>query len=193
MVTTDGAGAARRMREFRNHGITSTHHDRAEEETWFYRMPEVGYNYRLTDFQCALGMSQLERLPAWTRRRREIAARYDEAFAAIDPVEPLSVREDVTCAYHLYVVRLDLERLDVDRGAVFDALRAEGIGVNVHYIPVHLHEFYRENFGTGEGTCPEAEAAYRRILTLPIFPGMTAGDVKDVVTAVRKVVRARVR
>ena len=190
MVTTDDADAARRMREFRNHGITSTHHERAEEGSWFYEMPEVGYNYRLTDFQCALGMSQLEKLSGWTKRRREIAARYDNAFAKLGAVEPLAMREDATCTYHLYVIQLDLDRLEVDREQVYDALRAEGIGVNVHYIPVHYHPFYRENFGTEEGLCPEAEAAYERILTLPVFPRMTDGDVEDVVDAVQKVIAA---
>jgi len=190
MVTTDDPEAAERMRTFRNHGIESTHHDRAEEGTWFYRMPEVGYNYRLTDFQCALGMSQLEKLPAWTSRRREIAARYDRAFAGLEAVEPLAVRSDATCSYHLYVIRLDLGRIEADRERVYEAMRAEGIGVNVHYIPAHLHAFYRDNFGTGEGTCPEAEEAYRRILTLPVFPRMTDADAEDVVTAVEKVVGA---
>ena len=190
MVTTDDADAARRMREFRNHGITSTHHERAEEGSWFYEMPEVGYNYRLTDFQCALGMSQLEKLPGWTKRRREIAARYDNAFAKLGAVEPLAMRENATCTYHLYVIQLDLDRLEVDREQVYDALRAEGIGVNVHYIPVHYHPFYRENFGTEEGLCPEAEAAYERILTLPVFPRMTDGDVEDVVDTVQKVIAA---
>jgi len=190
MVTADDVEAARRMREFRNHGITSTHHERAEEGSWFYEMPEVGYNYRLTDFQCALGMSQLEKLSGWTKRRREIATRYDNAFAKLGAVEPLAMREDATCTYHLYVIQLDLDRLEVDREQVYDALRAEGIGVNVHYIPVHYHPFYRENFGTEEGLCPEAEAAYERILTLPVFPRMTDGDVEDVVDAVQKVIAA---
>jgi perosamine synthetase len=190
MVTTDDADAARRMREFRNHGITSTHHERAEEGSWFYEMPEVGYNYRLTDFQCALGMSQLEKLPGWTKRRREIAARYDNAFAKLGAVEPLAMREDATCTYHLYVIQLDLDRLEVDREQVYDALRAEGIGVNVHYIPVHYHPFYRENFGTEEGLCPEAEAAYERILTLPVFPRMNDEDVGDVIEATEKVISA---
>jgi len=190
MVTTDDPEAARRMREFRNHGITSTHHERAEEGSWFYEIPEVGYNYRLTDFQCALGMSQLERLPEWTERRREIAARYDEAFVALEGIEPLSMREDVTCAYHLYVVQLDLNQLGVGRRQVFDALRAEGIGVNVHYIPVHYHPFYRDNFDTTKGLCPQAEAAYERVLTLPVFPRMSDEDVEDVIVATEKVIRA---
>jgi perosamine synthetase len=190
MITTDRSDWAERMRTFRNHGITSTHHERAEKGSWFYEMADLGYNYRLTDFQCALGISQLEKLPAWTERRREIAAHYDAAFAEVDAVTPVPMRNDATCAYHLYVIHLGLDRLSVDREAVFDALRAEGIGVNVHYIPVHYHPFYRENFDTGEGLCPVAEAAYERIVTLPVFPCMSDGDADDVVEAVRKVTDA---
>lgn len=193
MVTTNDSELAREMREFRNHGITSTHHERAEQGSWVYEIPEVGYNYRLTDMQCALGMSQIEKLPGWVERRREIAARYDAAFAGVDAVEPIAMREDSTCAYHLYVIQLNLEMLSVGREEIFDALQAEGIGVNVHYIPVHYHPFYRENFDTGEGLCPVAEAAYERILTLPVFPRMTEEDVNDTVRAVRKVVAAHKR
>ncbi len=190
MITTDDAGWAEKMRRFRNHGITSTHHERTEEGSWYYEIPEAGYNYRLTDFQCALGMSQLEKLPAWVERRREITARYDAAFTGMDAVEPITMREDSTCAYHLYVIQLNLNMLSVGREEVFDALQAEGIGVNVHYIPVHYHPFYRENFDTGEGLCPVAEAAYERILTLPVFPRMTEEDVNETIRAVRKVVAA---
>jgi len=189
MVTTDDPEAARQMREFRNHGITSTHQEQVEEGSWFYEMPEIGYNYRLTDFQCALGMSQLDHLPKWTERRREISARYDDAFAEVEGVEPLTMRDDATCTYHLYVVQLNLDRLGVERERVFDAMRAEGIGVNVHYIPVHYHPFYRDNFGTSEGLCPEAEAAYERVLTLPVFPQMSDEDVKDVLVASKKVIK----
>jgi len=188
MITTDDSEWAREMREFRNHGITSTHHERAMEGSWVYQIPDVGYNYRLTDMQCALGMSQLENLPEWVERRREIAAQYDAALADVGPVEPVFMREDSTCAYHLYVIRLNLDILSAGREQIFDALQAEGIGVNVHYIPVHYHPFYRERFDTEEGLCPVAEAAYERILTLPIFPRMTAGDVDDVILSVRKVI-----
>jgi perosamine synthetase len=124
------------------------------------------------------------------KRRRQIARQYDAAFEALSPVQPLSVRADVSHAYHIYVIQLALEQLTVDRGQVFSALRAEGIGVNVHYIPVHLHPFYRRRFGTGPGLCPAAEAAYERIITLPIFPQMADGDVQDVIRAVEKVVAA---
>jgi perosamine synthetase len=192
-VTTGDAELARRLRLFRNHGITTDHRQREQQGSWFYEMVDLGYNYRLNDLQCALGVSQLRRLRAWVARRREIARRYDEAFAELKTVEPLGVRPDALHAYHIYVVRLNLERLKVGRAEVFRRLRAQGIGVNVHYIPVHLHPFYRERFGTGPGLCPVAEAAYERIVTLPLFPAMRDDDVEAVVEAVRGVEGAYAR
>lgn len=190
MIATDDPDLARRMRVFRNHGITTDHRQREQQGSWFYEMVDLGYNYRLTDFQCALGMSQLFKLPGWVARRQEIARRYDEAFAELPAVGPLGVRGDVSHAYHLYMIRLDLDQLKVDRARVFTALLAEGIGVNLHYIPVHLHPFYRERFSTGPGLCPVAEAAYERLITLSIFPRMSDGDVEDVIAAVRRVMEA---
>lgn len=187
MVTTDDPDLAHRMRVFRNHGVTTDHRHREQQGSWFYEMLDLGYNYRLTDFQCALGMSQLHKLPEWVARRQEIAQRYNAAFAVMPAVHPLAVREDASHAYHLYVIHLDLEELRATRPQIFAALRAEGIGVNVHYIPAHLHPFYRERFGTGPGICPVAEAAYERMITLPIFPTMSDNDVADVIAAVRKV------
>lgn len=192
-IATDDPKLAERMRVFRNHGITTDHRQREQIGSWFYEMVDLGYNYRLTDIQCALGISQLRKLPAWVERRQEIARTYDVAFADIPAVQPLAVRADVSHAYHLYVVQLDLDRLCVDRAQIFAALRAEGIGVNVHYIPVHMHPFYRKRFGTGPGLCPVAEAAYERIITLPIFSHMGTQDVDDTVAAMRKVVGVYLR
>ena len=192
-ITTDDPDLAGRMRTFRNHGITTDHRQRESKGSWFYEMGDLGFNYRLTDIQCALGISQLPKLPAWVRRRQAIALRYDAAFARMPAVRPLAVRPEVSHAYHLYVIRLELDRLRVDRAAVFSALRAEGIGVNVHYIPVHLHPYYRRTFGTAPGDCPVAEAAYERILSLPIFPAMTDEDAEDVIRAVGKVTEAYAR
>lgn len=186
-VTTGDQELARRLRLFRNHGITTDHRQREQLGSWFYEMVDLGYNYRLNDLQCALGFSQLSRLRGWVERRREIARRYDEAFAGLETVEPLAVRDDRLHAYHIYVVRLNLERLRVGRAEVFQGLRAQGLGVNVHYIPVHLHPFYRERFGTGPGLCPVAEDAYERIVTLPLFPAMSDADVERVVEVVNRV------
>jgi len=188
MITTDEPELARKMRIFRNHGITSDHHQRRRQGSWFYEMVELGYNYRITDFQCALGMSQLSKLSRYVQRRREIAARYDAAFTEVAGIQLVAVRPEVRHSYHLYVIKLDLDQLRVDREQVFAALRAEGIGVNVHYIPVHLHPFYRRRFATGPGLCPVSEAAYERLITLPIFPGMSDADIDDVIDAVKKVI-----
>ncbi len=190
MITTDSFEFASSLRRFRNHGIASDHFQREKLGTWFYEMVEIGHNYRLTDFQCALGLSQLRRLSEWSARRKTIAKRYDEAFADLARVQPLKARPEIEHAYQLYVIRLDLPFLSKNREAVFAALRAEGIGVNVHYLPVHLHPYYRRRFGTGPGLCPRAEAAYEEILSLPIFPGMRKADVQDVIAALWKVVDA---
>jgi perosamine synthetase len=187
-VTTNDPELARRLRLFRNHGITTDFRERAVKGDFAYEMVELGYNYRLSDIQCALGLTQLARLPDSVARRQAIARQYQEAFDRLPAVKPLTVRSDVSHAYHLYVVQLELESLAADRAAIFRALRAEGIGVNVHYMPVHLHPYYQTNFGTARGLCPVAEAAYQRLLSLPMFPGMTDADVRDVVEAVNKVV-----
>jgi len=232
MITTDDAGLAERTRLFRNHGITrdpkcfssltSDFQPPTSDFSWFYEMTDLGYNYRITDFQCVLGLSQLQKLPELLHRRHDIAAQYDEAFANVSGVKPLGLRADVlsasrsaerrvpseekegatsdstprsmlhalwsTHAYHLYVVRLDLK---FDRSAVFQELRASGIGVNVHYIPVHLHPFYQNQFGTGKGLCPIAERAYEKVLSIPLFPEMIESDVEDVILAIKNILNYR--
>jgi len=180
-VTTADAELARRVRLIRNHGITSDHRQREAVGAHRYEMVTLGYNYRLSDIQCALGISQLSKLPGWVVRRQAIAGRYDAAFAGIAGIEPLLTRAGCSHARHLYVVRCDAARLGVGRDEIFAALRRAGIGSNVHYPPVHVHPFYRERFGTRPGLCPQAEAAYEAILSLPIFPGMRDADVHDVV------------
>ncbi|MBI3491617.1 MAG: UDP-4-amino-4,6-dideoxy-N-acetyl-beta-L-altrosamine transaminase [Acidobacteria bacterium] len=190
VVTTADPALAARMRMFRNHGITVDHRQRGARSSWIYEIVELGYNYRLTDVQSALGLSQLGKLAARVARRQAIAETYIRAFASIPEVQPLAVRPGATHAYHLFVVRVDTTRLSTDRATLFAALRREGIGVNVHYIPVHFHPFYRRRFGFGPGLCPIAEAAYEQILTLPMFPAMTARDIRDVVDATAKVIEA---
>jgi perosamine synthetase len=188
MIATDDPALAKRMRTFRNHGITTDHRQREQQGSWLYEMVDLGFNYRITDFQCALGIKQIATLQDRVRRRQEIARRYDEAFSSIAQIKPLGVRSNVSHAYHLYVIQLNLERLSAGRREIFSALRAEGLGVNVHYIPVHLHPYYRERLGTGPGLCPNAEAAYERILSLPMFPAMEDSDVSLVIDVVRRVV-----
>jgi perosamine synthetase len=185
VITTDREEYAKRLRMFRNHGITTDHREREAQGSWFYEMVDLGYNYRITDFQCALGMSQLQKLPRWLARRREIARIYQEAFAGIKGIKPLAVNLDVRHAYHLYVVRLDPGETGIQRGEFYQALRSRGIGVNVHYVPVHLHPFYQTRFGTGRGLCPVAESAYEQILSLPMYPAMTDEDLTIVIQTIR--------
>ncbi len=165
------------------------HRQRESQGSWFYEMVDLGYNYRITDFQCALGMSQMKKLPRWLERRQEIARQYDEAFAGIKGITPLTVKSDVRHAYHLYVIRVNQDETGIERGEFFQALRSRGIGVNVHYIPVHLHPFYQNRFGTGRGLCPVAESAYEQILSLPMYPAMTDEDIKIVINTVRSLIR----
>jgi perosamine synthetase len=190
MVTTNDERLAETLRRFRNHGVSSEARERQDAGQWFYEMVLLGFNYRLTDIACALGLSQLERLAPNLARRREIAAQYTAAFRDWTGIRTPAVRDDVDPAWHLYPIRLNLERLTASRGEIFRGLRAENIGVNVHYIPVHQHAYYRERFGTGAEfgeRYPVAENAYERLISLPMFHAMTAEDVRDVIHAVDKV------
>jgi perosamine synthetase len=190
MVTTGLADYAEKLRQFRNHGISSDARQRQRDGQWHYEMLALGYNYRLTDLACALGLSQLKKLDANLRRRREIAARYSAEFSSLPEVIVPVVRDGVNPAWHLYPIRLRPEKMSADRAQVFRALRAENIGVNVHYIPVHLHPYYRDRFAYRGGEYPVAEDAYERLISLPMFHGMNDQDVDDVVAAVKKVALA---
>jgi len=188
MVTTDNVKFADTLRRFRNHGISSDARQRQSEGQWHYEMVLLGFNYRLTDIACALGIQQLKKLGANLSRRRKITERYTAAFREIPEVVPPSVRPEANPAWHLYPVRVDRVKLKADRSQVFHALRAENIGVNVHYIPVHRHPYYRERFGYRGGEYPVAEDAYERLISLPMFHGMSDQDVEDVIHAVDKVI-----
>lgn len=188
LITTDDDDLAHRLRIFRNHGITTDHRQRAERGSWFYEMVDLGYNYRLSDLQCALGLSQLRKLDAFTVRRQAIAARYDDAFADHAHIVPLQRVDGNSHAYHLYVVRLVGGGLEARKEDVFARLRERGVGVNVHYIPVHLHPYYQERLGTGPGQCPQAETAYRQILSLPVFPTLDDAEVDGAARVVCEVV-----
>jgi perosamine synthetase len=186
MVVTNNPSYAEKMRRFRNHGLTMDHRQRTATGTWLYEMEELGYNYRLTDFQCALGISQLKKLPGWLHRRREIARKYQEAFQKHPGIRPLILHPQVEHAYHLYVVQLDLEYLGTDRKTIFRVLHDQGIGVNVHYIPIHLHPYYQNRFGTKPGLTPTAEKAYEKIVSLPIFPSMNDEEITMVIQALNR-------
>jgi perosamine synthetase len=189
MVATDNSRLAETLRTFRNHGISSDARHRQSRGQWHYEMVLLGFNYRIPDVLCVLGAEQLKRLDANLERRREIAAQYTVAFRELPGIIPPAAREDVKPAFHLYPIRLDLKMVSADRTQIFRALRAENIGVNVHYIPIHLHPYYRDRFGYRGGEYPIAEHAYEGLISLPMFHGMTDQDVVDVIAAVRKVAR----
>lgn len=188
MVTTNNSEFARRLRLLRNHGIEGDARQRQAKGQWYYEMVDLGYNYRLTDIGCALGLSQLKRLDGNLDRRREIASRYGAAFRQLPEIILPAERDYVSSAWHLYPIRLDLHRLKAGRAEVFAALRAENIGVNVHYIPVHTHPYYRMQYGYKGGEYPRAEEAYKALVSLPMFHGMTDQDIRDVIDAVSKVI-----
>jgi len=190
MVTTNNAEFAETLRRFRNHGISTDARQRQRDGQSHYEMVLLGYNYRLTDIACALGIQQLTKLEENLARRRLIASQYNVALRGMPGLLPPQVREDVNPAWHLYPIRLELEKLLIDRDQAFRALRAENIGVNVHYIPVHLHPYYRDRFGYSGGEYPVAEAAHQRLISLPMFHGMSDDDVQDVIRAVEKVLAA---
>lgn len=190
MITTDDDEMAKKMRTFRNHGISTDHRERQTKGTWCYEMIELGFNYRLTDFQCALGISQLKKLPHWIARRNYIAQEYLNFLKEFPEIAPLANKSHNYNAYHLFAILLQSEKLQNQRDFLFKALRAEGIGVNVHYSPVYLHPYYQCNLKYSGGICPEAEKIFPRLLSLPIYPIMQEQDLIDVITAMRKVINA---
>lgn len=183
-VLTDSDKLAERCRLFRNHGMERNRPD----EPWYYEMRQPGFNYRITDLQCALGCSQLKHLEAFVRRRQEIVDAYNTAFETVQALSLPCPVPSGRAAWHLYVVQIDFPGIGKSRARVMQALRDRGVGTQVHYIPVHLQTYYREKYGYGPGKCPHAEAYYERCLSLPLFPAMSDDDVRQVIDAVGKVV-----
>lgn len=182
MITTNDDELAQRLRLARTHGVTRDPAlmSREPDGPWYYEQIALGYNYRITDFQCALGISQMRRLDEFVARREELAARYDALLANL-PVTPLAQRPGRSSGWHLYVITVSPEA-EHSRRKVFDSLREAGVGANVHYIPVHLQPYYLA-LGFEVGDFPRAEAYYGAAITLPLFPGMTNADQDVVVRA----------
>ncbi len=185
MILTNSHEYYQKLRIFRHHGIVK---DDPTKGAWHYDIYNPGHNFRITDFQCALGVSQMNKLDSFLARRREIAALYDKAFYDMVEIITPDVASDVKHAYHIYVIQLLEGRLKVDRREIFDALRAENIGVNVHYMPLHLHPYYLNTYGYKMGDYPKAEQYYKRAITLPLFPAMSDVDVEDVIKAIKRVI-----
>jgi dTDP-4-amino-4,6-dideoxygalactose transaminase len=190
MITTEDDELAERMRVLRLHGISTDAWKRySAQGSWYYEVVFPGYKYNMTDVQAALGIHQLAKQERFLEVRQRYADTYDAAFEDLPEIVPPCVKEYVRHSWHLYVIRLELERLTIDRGQFIEALRKENIGTSVHFIPLHLHPYYKERYGFEKGDFPVAERIYEGIVTLPLYPKMSMEDVEDVITAVRKVIK----
>lgn len=189
MIVTNDEKLYQRLQLFRTHGITRDCNLLSHNEgPWYYEQIDLGFNYRITDVQCALGSSQMDKIDGFIKRRREIVGKYNTAFKELnDYITTPYEAEFSNSGWHIYVIKLNLDKLKVSRKEIFEALQAENIGVNVHYLPVYLHPYY-ESLGYKRGICPEAEKLYSQIITLPLFPNMIDSDINDVINAVKKVI-----
>lgn len=191
MVTTNHAGLAARMRVLALHGISKDAWNRyAENGSWYYQVLEPGFKYNLSDLQSALGIHQLRRLEDFIARRRALAALYDELLGDLEAVELPSSCDYGRHAWHLYVLRLNLDRLSIGRDAFMEELRRRRIGASVHFIPIPLHPFFARWAGAARNQCPRALNLYQRMLSLPLYPGLAPAEVRYVASAVREIVAA---
>lgn len=189
-ITTNNEDYYKKLLLFRTHGITRNFEwmNSVPEGSWYYQQIELGYNYRITDIQAALLSSQLNKLDKFAIRRKELVRKYDEAFSEIPEIVIQKEIAESDTVRHLYVIQLNLEMLSCGRREVFEALQAEGVGVNVHYIPVYSFPFYQKQ-GYRMGLCPNAEKLYERIITIPLFYGMSDKQQEKVIEAVMKVIK----
>lgn len=188
-ITTNDDELYKKLVLFRTHGITRVQDwmDKPSEGGWYYQQVELGYNYRMTDMQAALLSSQLDKLDMFAARRKELVKRYDEAFNVVPEIAVQKNIPESDTVRHLYIIQLNTEMLKCGRKEVFDALQAEGVGVNVHYIPVYSFPYYKK-LGYKMGSCPNAERLYERIISIPLFYSMTNEDQDKVIDAVKKVI-----
>jgi len=190
MITTDDDDYAEKMRIWVLHGMSRDAWKRySTEGSWYYEVVAPGFKYNLTDLQSALGLHQLNRLEEMTQWRAQLAARYYDGLCDLPEIELPAVRPDVRHAWHLYAVRLRLSMLTIDRATFIERLKVEGIGTSVHFIPLHRQPYYRDRFGLKPSDFPVADAAYERLISLPLYTRMTDSDVDDVVQSVRHIVR----
>ena len=190
MVTTNNPEWAGRMRMMSLHGISHDAWDRyTEKGSWYYEVLRPGYKYNMTDIAAALGIEQLKKCDAFYQARLRIAERYDEAFADLAEIETPPASSGMQHAWHLYIIQLHLDRLRIDRRDFIKALNSRKIGTSVHFIPLHLHPFYKQTYGYQISDFPQASTAFERIVSLPIYPMMTEQNVNDVIGAVRELVQ----
>jgi perosamine synthetase len=189
MVTTDNDDLATRMRMMRLHGISRDAWKRyGAEGSWYYEVLETGYKYNLTDIQSAIGIVQLEKCDAMTAARSGIASRYTKEFVKTRSLEIPAVSVGNESSWHLYILRLKLEELTITRSEMIEKLRVRGIGTSVHFIPLHMHPYYKRTYGYIEGDFPIASREYERYLSLPIYSGMTDAQIEFVIENVLEIV-----
>ncbi|HKV91298.1 MAG TPA: DegT/DnrJ/EryC1/StrS aminotransferase family protein [Candidatus Angelobacter sp.] len=194
MLTTDDDKIAERVRIMRLHGIERDAWKRySNEGSWFYQVLAAGFKYNMTDIEAAIGLVQLGKCDELAAARQRIASRYFTAFSAIPALEMPASYSDRQSSWHLYVLRLHLEKLSINRDHFISELKDRGISTSVHFIPLHLHPFYQTAFGHREGEFPQAEAQYARALSLPIYPTMTDVEIEAVIAAVSNVARTFLR
>jgi UDP-4-amino-4,6-dideoxy-N-acetyl-beta-L-altrosamine transaminase len=189
MITTDSKELYDKLMKFRTHGITKDEPEYINKShgPWYHEQQELGYNYRITDIQAALGITQLEKLDKFLARRREMVNKYNNEFKEIDGLIIPEQLEKTNSAWHIYVLQLELEKLTADRKEIFNALREKKLGVNVHYIPVYFHPYY-QSLGYQKGICPKAEWLYERIITIPLYPKMTDQQVDEVIKRIKSTI-----
>ena len=188
-ITTNDEATYKRLMRLRSHGITRNQDEMVHptDDMWYNEQVELGYNYRMTDFQAALLTSQIQKLERFKKRRREIVEMYDKAFSSMPELIVQKEIPESDTTRHLYILRLNLDKLTCNRRQFFDALYAENTKPQVHYLPVYWHSYY-EKLGYPKGLCPNAEKLYMEIMSIPLYPTLTDGDVEDVIHAVKKIV-----
>lgn len=185
-ITTNSEKLYNKLLKLRSHGTTKIASELTQNPgPWYYEMQTLGFNYRMTEMQAALGISQLKKLTMFKNRRREIIAAYNEGFRGLPWLTTPYEAPGLSSCFHLYVAQINFEVLGKNRKQVMAELLEKGVGTQVHYIPIHLQPFYRENYGYRKGDFPVAEHYYEQALSLPLYPGMTDADVKTVITAIR--------
>jgi UDP-4-amino-4,6-dideoxy-N-acetyl-beta-L-altrosamine transaminase len=189
MITTDSKDLYDKLIKFRTHGITKDESEyiNKSDGPWYHEQQELGYNYRITDIQAALGITQLKKIDKFLARRREIVNKYNNEFKEIDGLIIPEQLENTNSAWHIYVLQLELEKLTVDKKEIFNVLREKNLGVNVHYIPVYFHPYY-QSLGYQKGICPKAERLYERIITIPLYPKMTDQQVDEVIKRIKSTI-----
>jgi UDP-4-amino-4,6-dideoxy-L-N-acetyl-beta-L-altrosamine transaminase len=186
-ILTNNKRFYEKLMTLRTHGITKNNFQQASEGDWYYEMQDLGFNYRITDIQTALGLSQLKKLDRFVRRRRAVAGIYNGAFKNSPFIEVLPENRGVVSSYHIYPIRLKEEFIKARRD-VFAEFKNRGLGVQVHYIPIYLQPYYRK-LGYKPGSCPRAEKFYRSSITIPLYPAMSDADVRFVIRTVRQVLQ----